>query len=91
MTENYDEVYLKWLRSLTPITQHNKIDPKKFYCNCGMKFRPGTYHKIIMLLSGTYTWTCPRCGARIIFRLIHHVVKSDTIDNKRRHELWRHG
>ena len=66
------------------------IDPKLQYCSCGCSWRPGTYHKLLMLLFGSYTYTCPHCQSRLKFRLIGHVVKvkADNVDKK---ELWKNG
>lgn len=55
------------------------MNPKLQYCKCGCSWSPGTYHKIMMLLKGEYVWTCPRCQSRLTFKLMHHVVKVDTV------------
>lgn len=55
------------------------MNPKIQYCQCGCSWTPGTYHKIMMLLKGEYVWTCPQCQSRLTFKLIHHVVKVDTV------------
>ena len=68
------------------------IDPKLQRCtSCGMTFRPGTYHRILMLIRGEYSWRCPRCHSVLKFRLIHHVVKVDTISIKNRSSIWKNG
>ena len=66
------------------------IDPKLHHCKCGLTWRPGTYHKIIMLLFGSYSWRCPRCQTVMKFRLIGHVVKVDT-ETVDKESLWRNG
>ena len=55
------------------------MNPKLQYCKCGCSWSPGTYHKIMMLLKGEYVWTCPQCQSRLTFKLMHHVVKVDTV------------
>ena len=65
------------------------IDPKLHYCQCGCSWRPGTIHKLIMLLHGSYTRTCPQCQTRLTFRLIHHVVKTETRGLKNRDRIWK--
>lgn len=67
------------------------IDPKIHQCKCGMSWRPGTYHKLLMLLFGRYVYTCPKCQTRMTFRLIGHVVKVETVEVKGKEELWRNG
>jgi len=67
------------------------IDPTLQYCRCGCSWTPGTIHKIIMLLFGSYTRRCPQCGAVMRFRLCNHVVKVDTESIKNRSEVWRNG
>ena len=67
------------------------MDPKLNRCQCGYTFYVSTLQKLRMLLFGDYTITCPRCGNRMRFRLIHHTVKVETIENKSRVELWRNG
>ena len=66
------------------------MDPKVHYCKCGCSWSPGTFHRIIMLLRGHYTYRCSRCGTVMKFVLVHHVVKieSESIDKT---ELWRNG
>ena len=66
------------------------IDPKLKYCTCGRSWKPGLYHKIMMLIFHEYTWTCPSCHTRLKFKLIYHVVKVETkkVDKK---ELWKRG
>ena len=67
------------------------FDPKLQYCKCGMTFTPGTYHKLLMLLFGEYSWRCPRCHSVLKFRLISHVVKVETESIKNRDKVWRNG
>ena len=67
------------------------IDPCRHYCPCGCSWRPGTYHKLLMLLFGEYSWRCPRCHTRLKFRFIGHVVKVETIEVKNRKEIWKNG
>lgn len=68
-----------------------KHDPKSQKCtHCECSWTPGTHHKILMLLLGKYSWTCPRCGAVMTYRLINHVVKVDSkkVLNER---IWENG
>lgn len=68
------------------------IDPKLEYCTtCKCSWRPGLLHKLIMLITGEYIYTCPQCQTRMQYKLIHHVVKTGTEPNKDRMELWRRG
>ena len=67
------------------------IDPTLQYCQCGMTWRPGTIHKIIMLVRGTYSRTCPQCGTVMEFCLINHVVKVNTREIKNKGEVWKNG
>ena len=64
------------------------IDPLLHYCNCGCSWRPGTIHKIIMLLTGSYVRRCPQCQTVMRFRLIHHIVKVETREIKNRDRIW---
>ena len=68
-----------------------KIDPKLQYCQCGYSFVPGLFMKIRMLVFGEYSWRCPRCHTVLKFRLMHHVVKVDTVSVKERELIWRNG
>ena len=75
-------------RILPPINQyqcwimesyHMGIDPKIIKCtNCNCSWKPGTLHKIRMLLFGDYTRYCPQCGTRMRYKLIYHVVKVES-------------
>ena len=67
------------------------IDPKTHRCKCGMTFRPGLYHKIIMLLFNGYSWRCPQCGTVMKFRLINHVVKIETKKIPNKESVYRNG
>ena len=68
------------------------IDPRLQYCtNCGQTWKPNTYHKIVMLVRGEYTRTCPQCQTKMKFRLMHHVVKVETERIKKDYELWERG
>jgi LSD1 subclass zinc finger protein len=65
------------------------IDPKLHYCQCGQTFKPGIYHKLLMLFRGEYSWRCPHCQSVSKFRLVYHVVKIGSKPNKDRMELWQ--
>ena len=67
------------------------IDPKTHRCTCGNIWKPRLHHKILMLLFGTYTRTCPQCGTVMKFRLINHVVKTETKPIKNREEVYKNG
>ena len=66
------------------------IDPKLQTCVCGYSWKPSVIQKILMLLFGGYTKTCPRCQTKMELVLIHHVVviKRESIDKK---SIWRNG
>jgi len=68
-----------------------KIDPTLQYCTCGHTWKPKTMHKILMLLFGSYTWTCPQCHTQIKFKLINHVVKIETKVIKNKEKMWKNG
>lgn len=65
------------------------IDPKLQYCQCGYSFVPGVLMKMRMLVFGECSWRCPHCHSVLKFRLIHHVVKVDTVSVKERELIWR--
>ena len=44
-----------------------------------------------MLIFGTYTRTCPRCGTRLTFKLANHVVKIRTETIKDKEEVYKNG
>ena len=44
-----------------------------------------------MLLFGEYTRTCPQCGTRMKFKLMNHVVKTETKAIKNRDEVYKNG
>lgn len=67
------------------------IDPKLHYCECGYKFHITRWMKLRMLLSGDITYRCPHCGNLMTFRLVYHVVKIGTRQNKDRMEIWKNG
>ena len=67
------------------------IDPTVHYCKCGCSWRPGTFHKLVMLVRGEYVHECPQCHTRMKFKLIYHVVKVETMEVKNRKELWKNG
>ena len=68
------------------------IDPKLEYCTtCKCSWRPGLLHKLIMLITGEYIYTCPQCQTRMQYKLIHHVVKTKTEPVKDKSRLWRRG
>ena len=70
--------------------QHMKHDPKLVHCQCGYCFRPGLWHKMVMLVTGSYVKRCPRCQCRMVLRLYNFVVVKErkVIDKK---ELWKNG
>ena len=39
--------------------QHMKHDPKLVHCQCGYCFRPGLWHKMVMLVTGKL------CGEKV--------------------------
>ena len=66
------------------------IDPKLQTCSeCGCSWRPGTFHKILMLVRGSYSRRCPQCGMVMRFVLVHHVVKVESKTVKGKRELWK--
>lgn len=66
------------------------IDPKLNYCTgCDYTFYVSTLQKLWMLLFGDVIVTCPCCGCRMRFRLVHHTVKVDSKVNKGRLEVWK--
>ena len=67
------------------------IDPKLEHCQCGYTWKFTTIQRVRMLVFGDIIITCPRCGNRMRFRLIHHTVKMETMENKSRMELWKNG
>jgi len=68
------------------------IDPKIRYCTiCHKPWKPRTYHKIIMIIFGSYTRTCSQCGTRMKFKLMNHVVKIETITIKNKEKIWKKG
>jgi len=82
------KVYWEWLCSLRRESESVKIDPERVTCQCGYSWRPGTYEKIVMLVRGHYTKTCPRCQSHMKLVLIEHVVcvERNNLDKK---ELWK--
>ncbi len=64
-------------------------NPKLHHCKCGNHFVPKTRHKILMLLFGSYSWTCPQCHTKLKFELIEHVVKTNTEGIKNPEKIWR--
>lgn len=72
------------------VAMHRSIDPKNQYCKCGYSWRPGTISKIIMLLYGSYTKTCPQCQSKLRLKLVHYVIcdKCETILDE---EIWKNG
>ena len=74
------------------VTISNRIDPKVIFCTgCGLSWKPKLRHKLVMLIFGEYTRTCPQCSTRMTFRLINHVVKVDTETIKNRSEVYKNG
>jgi len=67
-----------------------KIDPKIQYCQCGHTWKPKTRHKILMLIFGSYSRICPQCQAVMEFKLMNHVVKTNSkkVLNER---IWENG
>jgi hypothetical protein len=70
--------------------QYMKHDPKLVHCQCGYCFRPGLWHKMVMLVTGSYVKRCPRCQCRMVLRLYNFVVckERENVDKK---ELWKNG
>ena len=66
-------------------------DPRLQRCKCGYSFIPSTFMKVIMLVKGEYVKTCPRCQSRMRLKMIHHIVKVDTVSIKNRDEMWKNG
>ena len=67
------------------------IDPELHYCYCGYTWKPGLYHKLVMLVKVEYRLTCPQCQTVMIFTLVNHVVKVKTQDIKNRDRIWENG
>ena len=67
------------------------IDPKLKYCSCGYTFHVSTLQKLRMLLQDSIIITCPRCGNRMTFRLIHHTVKVNSEPIKNKGEVYKNG
>ena len=67
------------------------IDPKQKYCSCGYTFHVSTLQKLRMLLQDSIIITCPRCGNRMTFRLIHHTVKVNSEPIKNKGEVYKNG
>ena len=67
------------------------MNPKNQYCKCGRVWQPRLHHKILMLIFGTYTRTCPQCGTRLTFKLANHVVKIQTETIKDKEEVYKNG
>lgn len=66
------------------------IDPTLQYCStCGMTWKPRLHHKILMLIRGEYSRTCPQCQTVMRFKLMHHVVKTETRGLKNRDRIWK--
>lgn len=65
------------------------VDPKLHYCQCGLSWRPRLYHKLVMLVFGSYTRRCSQCGGVMEFRLCNHVVKIKSEQIKDKESLWR--
>ncbi len=65
------------------------VDPVVQYCSCGHVFKPRVEHKIIMLMEGEYRHVCPDCGVVMVFELMNHVVKVDTLENKDKWKIWK--
>ena len=64
------------------------IDPKLQHCSCGYSWRPGTYEKLVMLVRGEYTKTCPRCQNRMRLIMVEHVVCTER-EQINKEELWK--
>lgn len=83
-----DKVSWEWLCSLhKPMPKVKKVNPEQKSCNCGYKFYISTFQKVRMLLQGDIIITCPKCGNKMTFRLIHHCVKIRTEKDKKI-EVW---
>lgn len=67
------------------------IDPKLNYCSCGYTFTVSTLQKLRMLLQDSIIITCPRCGNRMTYRLIHHTVKVNSEPIKNKGEVYKNG
>ena len=67
------------------------IDPRLQRCRCGYQFIPSLFMKVVMLVKGEYVKTCPRCQARMRFKLMNHTVKVETVEIKNRDRIWRNG
>ena len=67
------------------------IDPLLNYCGCGYTFHISKLQQVRMLLFGDLVITCPRCGDRMTYRLIHHEVKINTETIRNREEVYKNG
>ena len=67
------------------------IDPKIHYCMCGLTWTPRTYHRILMLLRGSYSRRCPQCHTKHTYQLMNHVVKINTEPIKNKGEVYKNG
>ena len=72
-------------------TNMGDIDPLLNYCGCGYTFHVSTWQKLRMLLFGDLVITCPRCGTRMTYRMIHHEVKINTESIKNKGEVYKNG
>jgi hypothetical protein len=69
---------------------HNKIDPVKEYCACGYSFTPSLFMKIILLVRGEYTVTCPRCQTEMELCLCSSVYVKRRKNNTDK-GIWKNG
>ena len=66
------------------------VDPKSQKCLCGYSWKPGIFQKMIMLLTGSYTKTCPQCHGKMTLKMIYHVVIVER-ENVTKEDIWRNG
>ena len=67
------------------------INPCLIYCQCGQySFEPSLWMRLIMLLRGSYTVTCPQCQARMRIIMVHHEVCIERKNNMNK-EIWQNG
>ena len=69
---------------------HNKIDPVKEYCACGYSFTPSLFMKIMLLVRGEYTVTCPRCHTEMELCLCSSVYVKRRKNNTDK-GIWKNG
>ena len=82
------DVFWEWFCSLFPEEEKEVIDPYTWRCVCGHTWKFSKWQLLRMFLFENYTYTCPQCQRKGLYRMSTHVVRDIDTDEIKEHNRW---